>query len=223
MTGVCKIRTSTGHSAMFSCAHMNRSLLPPVDADAVASTWLAPRAGWGVAALLPIMLQALPARVRDALAYDRVAIATGEVWRLVTGHFVHLGWAHCLLNVACIALCASVLAARGRAFVTLGGLAAGCGTLLWLGAPEVARYVGLSGVVYGLAMLALWPYARRDPVLWLAPLAIVARVGWQLVAGTPRAEATWLGGPVIAQGHVAGLLTGAAWAAWRARRSGRRA
>jgi rhomboid family GlyGly-CTERM serine protease len=218
MTDVCKLASSICHSAMFSCAFMNRSL-PSISRTGEPAR-PASRAGWWVATALPVVLQCLPARARDALAYDRAAIAAGEVWRLVTGHFVHLGWAHCLLNVACVALCASVLAARDRAWVTLGGLAAGCGVLLWVGAPEVARYVGLSGVVYGLAVRALWPYARRDRWVGLVLLALVARVGWQVCVGTPRAEAAWLGGPVLAQGHVAGLVAGGLWAAWRTRRTG---
>ena len=39
-------------------------------------------------------------RLRMLLQYDRAALATGEWWRLVTGHLVHLGWDHLALNVA---------------------------------------------------------------------------------------------------------------------------
>ncbi|WP_323122108.1 rhombosortase [Burkholderia alba] len=175
-------------------------------------------AGWLAVAALLVALQCLPAPVRDALAYDRRAIAGGEIWRIATAHFVHLGWAHCIVNVACLALCACLLAGRCRPFVTIGALAAGCGLLLWIGAPEVSRYVGLSGVIYGLAVMALLPHARRERLAGLVLLALFVRVGWQLVAGTPRAEADWLGGPVIAQGHVAGLAAGAAFAWVGARR-----
>src|SRR6185369_4054684 len=36
---------------------------------------------------------------RAALRYDRMAIAAGEWWRLITAHFVHIDLEHTLLNV----------------------------------------------------------------------------------------------------------------------------
>jgi len=50
------------------------------------------------------------------LRYERAAIAGGEVWRLVSCHFVHLGWAHCLLNVGGVAALATILPSPLRAW-----------------------------------------------------------------------------------------------------------
>src|SRR5690349_9713127 len=36
--------------------------------------------------------------VRNALSYDRAALAEGQLWRLLTAHFVHLDAQHALLN-----------------------------------------------------------------------------------------------------------------------------
>ncbi|HEX7718277.1 MAG TPA: rhomboid family intramembrane serine protease, partial [Woeseiaceae bacterium] len=41
---------------------------------------------------------------RALLRFERTAIADGEPWRLVTGHFVHLGAAHMLMNAAALLL-----------------------------------------------------------------------------------------------------------------------
>src|SRR3569833_4763439 len=38
------------------------------------------------------------------LRYERAAILDGEPWRLVSGHRVHLGWSHLVLNLAVLAL-----------------------------------------------------------------------------------------------------------------------
>ena len=44
------------------------------------------------------------------LAYRRAAIAQGQIWRLVTGHLVHVGAAHLAWNLAGLALVAKTLA-----------------------------------------------------------------------------------------------------------------
>ncbi|MFY8131142.1 MAG: rhomboid family intramembrane serine protease, partial [Burkholderiaceae bacterium] len=36
--------------------------------------------------------------------YDRVLVLEGEVWRLVTGVWVHLSWAHLTMNLVGLAL-----------------------------------------------------------------------------------------------------------------------
>jgi rhomboid family GlyGly-CTERM serine protease len=139
------------------------------------------------------------------LRYDSAAIVSGEAWRLVTGHFVHLGWIHGLVNLACLAACAFLLGGRWRPWPTVLLLAGLTGLLLLAGAPSVSRYAGFSGLIYGLAVLGLAPHARRD---WLAAsvlLLVCVRVGWQVVAGPSATEAAWIGGPVVAQGHVAGI------------------
>ncbi|WP_017920517.1 rhombosortase, partial [Burkholderia gladioli] len=150
---------------------------------------LAGWSGWLVAGLAIALLQALPPAWREALAFDRAALRCGELWRLVTGHFVHLGWRHAALNLACLAACMPLMAHRRRALPTLAGLAASSGLLLWAGAPGVAHYVGLSGVIYALAVLGLAPLARQCWPARLLLLAVLARVGWQAVVGSPAAEA----------------------------------
>src|SRR5690348_170160 len=35
---------------------------------------------------------------REALRYDRLGLAHGELWRLLTGHLVHLSFEHAALN-----------------------------------------------------------------------------------------------------------------------------
>ena len=64
--------------------------------------WLAAA---GVTAL-GFLLQLGGDATREALAYERTALGSGELWRLVSGHFVHLGWSHMALNLAGLALVA---------------------------------------------------------------------------------------------------------------------
>lgn len=78
---------------------------------------------------------------------------TGEVWRLLTAHFVHLNWSHLALNLVGLWLVWSLV---GRAlnphqwlfvFVLLG---LSITFSLRILTPTISWYVGLSGVLYGI-------------------------------------------------------------------------
>src|SRR5690606_7656082 len=96
---------------------------------------------------LVLLLQAGGEGVRAALSFSRPGLDQGEWWRLLTAHFVHLGWTHTILNVLGILLCRA-LAPKcfdRTLWPRLAALAAGVGVLLWWGSPGVSSYVGLSG------------------------------------------------------------------------------
>jgi len=112
---------------------------------------------WIVAALL---LPAVPAGALggwfEAFVYDRFALARGEVWRLLTGHWVHYSAGHLLADAAALLLGAGLVNERQtRAWLFTLSLAAGLiPVALWIGSPELARYGGLSGLA-----LATWTFA----------------------------------------------------------------
>ena len=58
------------------------------------AVWLPPL----VIMLAALLLAAGGDAVRDALRFERTAIADGELWRLLTSNWVHLGWWHLFLN-----------------------------------------------------------------------------------------------------------------------------
>ena len=113
--------------------------------------------------MLLLALQAGGPAVAAALRYERAAIAGGELWRLLSGHFVHLGWAHCLLNAGGLLALAAILPAplRGRCCLLLGGA---IGIALFATLPDLQRYAGFSGINYGTATLALLPRCRGEAV-----------------------------------------------------------
>ncbi len=53
-----------------------------------------------VIALLCVCIAAFGDAARELLRYERVAIAEGEYWRLLSAHFAHLGYPHQALNLA---------------------------------------------------------------------------------------------------------------------------
>lgn len=183
--------------------------------------WSAPMA---LGALI-LLLQAGGAPLRAALRYERAAVLGGQVWRLLTAHLVHLGWTHCLMNLAALALC--VWLARGERsgrfwWLATAALGLVIGGLLLVVAPGVADYAGLSGVVYGLFVCVLAPQARQgDRLAGVVLVLVLARIGWQLAIDDPAAHVALIGGIVIAKAHAFGAGAALAWVAadaWRDRR-----
>jgi rhomboid family GlyGly-CTERM serine protease len=85
------------------------------------------------------------------LIYDRQAIGRGEVWRLLSGNFVHLSAMHFILDMLAMGIVGWAIerrAYRGFGWLTLG-VATAIGLGLYFFQPGIARYGGLSGLVIG--------------------------------------------------------------------------
>ncbi|HEX7047497.1 MAG TPA: rhombosortase [Gammaproteobacteria bacterium] len=147
-----------------------------------------------------------------ALRYERVAVLAGEWWRLLSGNLVHLGIAHLLLNLAGLALIGWIFGPGLRAahwlWVLLGsGIAIGVGFLLLN--PELAWYVGLSGVLHGLLLGAAVldrGYDRRLRIVLI--LGVFAKLAWEQWAGALPFTAEAAGGPVVVDAHLYGAIGG---------------
>ena len=162
--------------------------------------------------LLMAVFQALPAEQRDWLRYDRDAILAGQYYRLVSGHFVHLGWQHFALNIAGLVLGTWLFGPdRPPLEWTLAGivLALLCGAGLLLFSPEVRWCVGLSGVLHGFMSLGFGGWALAGDRVALALLAIViVKMTWEQLGGAMPWEASLAGGRVITDAHVWGAVGG---------------
>lgn len=176
-------------------------------------------------AALLLALQAGGDPLRLWLRYDRQAVLSGELWRLVTAHLVHLGWAHALLNAAGLLLCAVLAPGAfvpgrvGRLCLQLAGLGLGVSLMLLALSPQVAHYAGLSGVLYGLFVVGLAPAARRrEPPAVAALLLLAAWMLWQWVAGPSADEERVIGGRIITVAHLYGMAAAALIVAARPRR-----
>ena len=172
-------------------------------------------AGWWLpAAVLVACALLLPGGdiVREQLQYERSAIGAGEFWRLVSGHFVHLGISHFLLNAAGLAL---VWFLTGRflhwsqwalamafaiAVIDLG---------LWFLNPGLQWYVGLSGLLHALlatGLLVGLSANRRELQLLVALLAL--KIAWEQLVGPLPGSETSSGGRVIVDAHLYGVVAG---------------
>ncbi|HEY7496466.1 MAG TPA: rhombosortase [Candidatus Tectomicrobia bacterium] len=148
-----------------------------------------------------------------ALRFERGMLLT-EPWRVLTAHLVHLGWAHLLLNMAALFVLSALFAQDIRPMQWVRGwcvssVAVSGGLYCWH--PNLAVYVGSSGVLHGLAAAAVVPLCRRGSryAVWLIG-GLVLKLGWEQCVNSMPGVSAWVGGPVIVNAHLYGTLGGLA-------------
>jgi rhomboid family GlyGly-CTERM serine protease len=99
----------------------------------------------------------------ELLQYDRAAVAAGEWWRFLTGHFTHWSAEQLLWDAAVFGAlglwCERTL---GKRFLLVLLVAApAIAAAVWLGSPEISLYRGLSGLDSALFALAAVTLARE--------------------------------------------------------------
>jgi rhomboid family GlyGly-CTERM serine protease len=96
---------------------------------------------------------------------DRAAVAAGELWRLITGHWTHWSGEHLGWDLLVFAVVGGALEVRGKrnAFLTCTALSlllisAG----VWVLRPELDEYRGLSGIDCALVTLIAVDILRQS-------------------------------------------------------------
>jgi rhomboid family GlyGly-CTERM serine protease len=154
------------------------------------------------------------------LAYDRHAIATGELWRLLTGHFVHWSPAHLAWDAGTFLVLGAACEARSRQrfLACLAGSALAIPAVVWLWLPELQRYAGLSGIDSALfallgAELVREQWQRHSPaavsIALALCLAFALKIGFELTNGGTVFVGDLAPGIVpVPRAHLAGALAG---------------
>ena len=174
----------------------------------------------GIALLAACGLLLLPVLAgdagREALRYDRIALAAGQEWRLLTAHFVHLDFDHAALNslglVLMWALFARDYRPRQWLAILIGSIAA-IDAGLWLRDSTVAWYVGSSGALHGImAAGTLAHLRRRDLDGWILAVFILLKLAYEQGAGALPFTDSHAG--VVVDAHLFGTLGGVGIAAF---------
>jgi rhomboid family GlyGly-CTERM serine protease len=165
--------------------------------------------------------------MREVARYERDAIAGGQIWRLVSGHLVHLGFGHLWPNLAALVVIGALFEDVFRnadwwrlSVVCAAAIDAG----LYVLDPDVRWYVGLSGVLHGYvaagALALMW---RREALGFVLAIGLGGKLLYEQVVGPVPFTAESVGGPVVVAAHLygaaGGLLTEAAAHVIRRRRS----
>ena len=165
-------------------------------------------------ALLSVIIALIGNDASVALRFERTLILRGEVWRLITGHLVHLGWSHLLLNLAGLALIwglfQRLFSALAWWWVWLASTLAVSAGLFFFDL-NLGWYVGLSGVLHGLFIAGLLMALRQDP--WWGDgallVVVVTKLAWEQQYGSLPGTSALAGGNVIVDAHLYGAIGGA--------------
>ncbi len=162
-----------------------------------------------LAAVIPFMIL-LQVIGPEYFRYQRDWMASGEFWRFLSAHWVHVGWMHLFLNGLSLVICVSLTtpgwsAKRWLIQTLLMGL--GISILIELFNPEIGDYAGHSGILYGLYVLGgISLFARDRLIAVLIVAAIVIKVLMEQFSFFDFNTGGLIGARVIVDAHMYGLL-----------------
>ncbi|MFQ5654950.1 MAG: rhombosortase [Planctomycetota bacterium] len=183
------------------------------------------------AAVLAAALVALLPDAAEALQYDRVAIAAGEWWRVVTCHWTHLSVDHLIWDAAALGILGWLCERRDpRAFRwCLFSAACAIPLAIAIAAPELRHYRGLSGIDSALFMMLAVGIIRdaspgaagggasrpRARAAGLLVLLFLAKVIYEVAtASTLFVDSAAAGMVPVPLAHLVGAAVGAAAPWW---------
>ena len=154
--------------------------------------------------------------VRAALRYERSGLLSGELWRVLTGHFVHLGPMHLMLNAVGTLLVAILMIralSPGQWCIVTAAVIGSIGLGFWLLNPSLEWYVGLSGLLHGWFAAGIVGLLRHDGSEgWPLAFLLAGKLAIEQWYGAIPGSSEFAGGPVVIDAHLygaaAGLLTG---------------
>jgi rhomboid family GlyGly-CTERM serine protease len=147
---------------------------------------------------------------RTLLYFSAADISQGEIWRVVTGHFMHADVQHLWWNCLGLAVLGTMIERRSQVmlWVALGVGLATVSILLLTPFSQLHYYCGLSGVLNTLLMVALWLEWKhtRSWMVFVIGCACLAKTLIEVSQGS--SVLTNISWPPYAWSHVAGLIGG---------------
>jgi len=158
--------------------------------------------------------------LNSILRYQSDWSETGEYWRVITGHFVHLGMAHFLLNalglIAIWLMYGQVYSHKGWViFIIICCMGMSLGFTFFDSSLE--WYVGLSGLLHGLVYFALTPVLYKNykeghlfKKFEDITIAVIfgVKVIYEKTIGAVPFTSSSSGGEVVVNAHFYGTLIG---------------
>lgn len=161
-------------------------------------------------AIIPLMV-VLQAIGPEYFRYESDWMATGQVWRLISAHWVHVGWIHLGLNALGLVICVSLTSpgwSARRWLVTTLIMGLVISILVTVNNPDIRDYAGHSGILYGLYVLGAFSLYRRDRLIAVLIIAaILVKIGMEQFAPFDFDTGKLIGATVIVDAHLYGLLS----------------
>jgi len=164
--------------------------------------------------VIAVLIQLGGGEVGEWLRYDRNDILSGEVWRIFSGHLVHLGWSHLIMNICGLAfvwlLFGHLIKPSTWLWISVAS-AAGISSAMMLFDPMLEWYVGFSGVLHGMLIAGIVISINinttyRAELLLL--LLLLAKLFWEQLIGPLPGSANVAEGKVIVDAHLYGAISG---------------
>ena len=145
----------------------------------------------------------------EGLVFDRQAIMHGELWRLLTSHWVHVDTEHLAWNLLAFGILGWMIETSlgpGRLYHALiTGMCLVTAWVWWL-IPDLDYYCGLSGILNTLLLVILidgWR-SSRQLVFPLVAVGAIAKIAYELFQSS--AIFTHTSWPAVPEAHLAGAL-----------------
>lgn len=182
-------------------------------------SWWVLVGGFAIIQLVLLLTTLFESSMGPLLRFDRPGIVQGELWRLVTGHFVHLSAYHALMNIAGLILVYSIFPYALQSKYLLRAtlfIGVSISVALWIGSAHLAWYMGFSGVLHGLFAFGLVMHlTSKLSLYWLVLAAMLIKVIHEQLPGYDTNHLLhYLHAPVAVDAHLYGVLTGLIWGGW---------
>ena len=165
---------------------------------------------WVFVAVMVTLMMLLQLKGPELFRYQQNWMDNGEYWRILSAHWVHVNWKHFFLNVAGLLLCLSIARpgwSNTRWLLYQFYFALGISFLFTLLNPQLDWYVGYSGILYGIFLLAAIDLFRRDRLIaLLLGVAIVTKIMLEQTSELNLTTSDMIGSPVIVDAHLYGVI-----------------
>ncbi|MFQ5546855.1 MAG: rhombosortase [Woeseia sp.] len=154
---------------------------------------------------------------RAGLRFDRAAIFGGQIWRLLSGHFVHLGTSHYILNglgLILVWLLVGVHLNLRQWLVVIAVSIAGVDAGLLYFDDQLVWYVGMSGLLHAMLAAGVVVGLKAAPrEMVIVAVVVLGKIVVEQLAGPLPGSEESAGGEVVVNSHLYGVLAGAIAAA----------
>ncbi len=170
-------------------------------------------AKWYPVVFLVLLMLILQLIGPDLFRYEARSITDLEFWRLFTGHWVHANWIHFLMNMAGFLLCIALTGVTWSLWQwswRIVVLSAGISLVFYLVQNNISWYVGFSGVLFGLYVLAAYASLREQTVMSVILLVIISlKISLEQWSSVTITSSGLIGIPVLVDAHLYGVLVAA--------------
>lgn len=151
--------------------------------------------------------------LQSELVFHRSHIEHGQLWRIVSGNLTHSNYPHLFLNLASLWIYGFLFidSVKIKSFIySILFLSVFVGGCLYFFNPDLFKYYGVSGVLYGLYISgATSTILKKDYFTGFSILLVVAgKIIWDVFNGGSASSAELIGIPVATDAHFYGLAGG---------------